>query len=403
MNAHASPRGGVLYLVPNYPWPATSGDRVRASGIGAGLSELLPTTVLAPDGGVADDAWLWASRRFQERRASASRRLLDVATALFRGRHVILIRAERSGLPGAFAAAAAAMQPSVVVLARPLFGPFVDVGREVGATVVCEAGESQIRVSQSILRSPGALPRRLRALFDLASAGRMESRELRRFDQVWAASAVELEAIRRYAGPARLLVVPNASAVLARPPAPAPPLRAIGFVGWYRHAPNEAAALELITAIMPAIRAGGGPRRLELIGRDPTHRLRMAAARDPDTVVIGEVDDPAAALQGAGVLVMPVRAGGGTRIKAIEAVGAGVPIVSTAFGVEGFGLRPGEDYLAAETPTDFARAVAMLQADAHLGPRLVINAYERLAQTASPSAVASALRAALDVPASTQS
>ncbi len=56
-------------------------------------------------------------------------------------------------------------------------------------------------------------------------------------------------------------------------------------------------------------------------------------------------------------MVMPIRSGGGSRVKAVEAIAAGVPIISTAFGVKGLGLTPGSSYIAAEDAGSFATAI----------------------------------------------
>jgi len=74
--------------------------------------------------------------------------------------------------------------------------------------------------------------------------------------------------------------------------------------------------------------------------------------------------------RGACALVVPLRAGGGTRLKVLEAMAYGVPVLSTALGVEGIGAVPGEHYVEAETVEEFAEAARRLATDAELRARL---------------------------------
>jgi glycosyltransferase involved in cell wall biosynthesis len=167
------------------------------------------------------------------------------------------------------------------------------------------------------------------------------------------------------------------------------------LVGSLRHPPNEEAALELIQSIMPAIRATGGPDELVVIGREPSARLQRVAAVTGHVTLTGEVADTDVLLREAGVLVAPIRSGGGTRLKVLDAAAAGVPIVTTAFGVEGLRLRPDDDVLIAETPDSFAEAVRRLRDDPVLALRLVTNARRSVAQHHSIEALKGAVSAAL--------
>lgn len=281
------------------------------------------------------------------------------------------------------------------MLGRPFLGPFVDAARVARTTVIAEVDESFDRVSRSVLGADVGFQKRFRAFYDLVTAGRLEARDLPRVDQVWVSSPVEAEALRRMIRSVPVAVVSSGSPGWPDSLPTVPALNAIGFVGYYAHPPNAAAATELIESILPAVRAAGGPHELVLIGREPTARMLQAAGRDPGITVTGTVPDPAASLREAGVLVMPIRSGAGTRIKALEAIAAGVPIVSTAFGVEGLDLRPGVDFLLADAPRDFAEAIHQLRNDDRRRA-IAASAFERVAATQSPAAVAAAVRTALE-------
>ena len=145
------------------------------------------------------------------------------------------------------------------------------------------------------------------------------------------------------------------SAALERPSS----LVFTGSMDWY---PNEDAVLHMIDAILPAIRAEVPDVALTVVGRNPSARLMEAAAR-AGVRVTGTVSDVRPFVAEGAVSVVPLRVGGGTRLKIFEALAMGKAVVSTSIGAEGLPLTPGEHYLAADEPADFARAVVDLLRD----------------------------------------
>jgi glycosyltransferase involved in cell wall biosynthesis len=132
-----------------------------------------------------------------------------------------------------------------------------------------------------------------------------------------------------------------------------------GSMDWY---PNEDAILYFIDAILPLIRARLPRISLSVVGRNPTHRLLAAAAR-AQVRVTGTVEDIRPYVGAASVYVVPLRIGGGTRLKIFEALAMGKPVVSTNVGAEGLPLIPGTHFVEADEPGDFARAVVSLMGD----------------------------------------
>lgn len=113
----------------------------------------------------------------------------------------------------------------------------------------------------------------------------------------------------------------------------------------------------------------------DIVGPRPPASLRALASRRPGARLHGYVADPAPFWTGASVLAVPLLSGGGVRVKILEAMASGVPIVSTSVGCEGLGVRDDEHLLIADTPEAFAQACARLLADASLARRLAANAY----------------------------
>ncbi len=387
----------AVYLASECLDPPTSGGRRHGAALLVALQEHMDVVLLTPD--VADAAfpsWAAAVDRLKARRSSQPRRALDLVRGLVTGRPVMSERAERAGLPAALGDVIATTSPELVVLARPFFGTFIDVVRAGGAAVAVDADESLVRVARSIARSRAPFSSRVRALLDLAAVGRMERREYPRADQVWVTSNIERGHFVRYLAPDRVFEMPNVVLVGDGTAMPAPPsdVAAVAYVGWYGYPPNELAAVELAVKIMPRVRALGGPKRLVLIGRDPTVRMRRLA-RDGEVEITGEVPDVLPPLRRAGLLAVPLRAGGGTRVKILEAAAAGVPIVSTRFGAEGLGLGAGKGVLLAEDPDEFARAIVRVATDPDLRRDMALQARAALVQSHSPARLAEALSMAL--------
>jgi hypothetical protein len=396
-------RGRAIYLAPERLDPPTSGGRRRGASLLAGLRGYLDVVLLTPeDVDSAFPSWTAAVERMKNRRGSQVRRAVDAAGAMASGKHILLQRGERAGLPEALADVVEVTRPGLVVLGRPYFGSFIDAARSGGAVVVADADETLVRVARSVAASDAALSKRLRALFNMGIVGRMERRDYPRFEQVWAGSQIERGYFIRYVAPDRVIEVPNvvsfASTESSEPP-PTPTnagsdVTAVAYVGWYGYPPNEAAALELAGEIMPRVRALGGPGKLILIGRDPTPRMERLALGG-EVEVTGEVDDVVPLLRRAGLLAVPLRSGGGTRVKIIEAAAVGVPVVSTRFGIEGLGLDSGECVLIADKREDFARAIVRLAADAELRSKLTARARAVLVQGHSPAVLSEILGRAL--------
>jgi glycosyltransferase involved in cell wall biosynthesis len=98
--------------------------------------------------------------------------------------------------------------------------------------------------------------------------------------------------------------------------------------------------------------------------------VRAVAANDPSIVLLGRVDDVRPVLESAAVVVVPLRAGGGTRLKIVEALSMARPVVSTTIGAEGLDLAADDEIVLADSPVEFARRVAALLRDADARRRL---------------------------------
>ena len=126
--------------------------------------------------------------------------------------------------------------------------------------------------------------------------------------------------------------------------------------------PNEDAVLYFIDAVLPRIRLNIPEVSLTVVGRNPRPRVLMAAEK-AGVQITGTVDDIRPYVAEAAVYVVPLRVGGGTRLKIFEALAMGKAVVATTVGAEGLPLIPGKHFLRADDPADFAHAVVSLLMD----------------------------------------
>lgn len=211
---------------------------------------------------------------------------------------------------------------------------------------------------------PGALRRRYASI----TANKQERFERTVFaaaDLLWVCSEPERERLLAMAPGACVAVVPNgfeAGLLDAHPDQRVHPRRLM-FCGLMDYHPNVDAVRYFAEQILPDLKRSDPGIELWVVGRSPAPELVALAEREPAIHVTGRVDDVSALLATAAVVVVPLRAGGGTRLKILEALAMGKPVVSTRIGMEGLELAPGHDLLVADSPAAFADGVRRLLHD----------------------------------------
>lgn len=201
-----------------------------------------------------------------------------------------------------------------------------------------------------------------------ASAARsMERRWLPVFDVVLTASSDDAAAVEHITSGAKTHVYPN---TLRKSPAPVlPEENVIVFSGNFEYLPNADAVLYFARRIWPLISSRCPGVKWRLVGRNAA-KLGTNLGQDPRIEFVGPVEDAVRELTRANVVIVPLRAGSGTRVKILEAWAAARPVVSTTAGAEGLDATPGTHLLIADAPADFASAVCGLLADADLRRRM---------------------------------
>lgn len=145
------------------------------------------------------------------------------------------------------------------------------------------------------------------------------------------------------------------------------------FVGAMDWLPNSDGIKYFIKEILPIIRQDFPGIKLDVVGKDPPQDIRQLSNIDGIRVT-GTVDDVRPFVHDSHLYVVPLRFGGGSRLKILEAFSMGIPVVSTSLGCEGIECVNGKDLLVADSPADFAATVVRLLKDPELCCRLTNNA-----------------------------
>jgi polysaccharide biosynthesis protein PslH len=191
-----------------------------------------------------------------------------------------------------------------------------------------------------------------------------ERKECLRYDHVVAVSREDAETMRHEYGLNKVSDIPtgvdteffkpNGNGKSDRVP------HNLVFTGSMDWLPNEDGIRYFTEEILPIIKESVPDVTLTVVGRNPYPSLVELSKRDPSVIVTGRVEDVRPYMEKAAAYVVPLRIGGGTRLKIYEAMAMEKPIVSTTIGAEGLPVRHESELLLADNPKDFAKEVVRL-------------------------------------------
>jgi glycosyltransferase involved in cell wall biosynthesis len=189
---------------------------------------------------------------------------------------------------------------------------------------------------------------------------------------------------------ARCVVAPNGVDLDEfSPPRTPPDPDAVVFFGAHNYFPNTDALRFFLAEIWPRVIAARPSSRLRVVGPPPPSDVQMGAHES--VVFTGFVPDLVAEVGRAAVAIAPLRIGGGTRLKVVEAMALARPLVATRIGAEGLEVEDGRDLLLADTPSDFAAALLRLLNDPREAAELGLRGRRRVEEAYGWSACARVL------------
>jgi sugar transferase (PEP-CTERM/EpsH1 system associated) len=191
------------------------------------------------------------------------------------------------------------------------------------------------------------------------------------FDAVIAVSQNDREQMRDEFGLSQVYDVPTGvDTEFFRPLGEAREPFELVFTGSMDWMPNEDAMAYFIEQIMPRISGWNPQASLTIVGRNPGRRLQALAESNNQIKITGRVEDVRPYIDKASAYIVPIRVGGGTRLKIYEAMAMGKPVISTTIGAEGLPVRDGRELLIADQPEEFAQAVIRVLDDRRFAAKL---------------------------------
>ncbi len=205
------------------------------------------------------------------------------------------------------------------------------------------------------------------------TAGKLKKYEVtnsKKFDICLAVSEKDLKTFQLFAQPKIMEVIPNGVNLSYFTPAgvEADPSTLL-FLGKLDYRPNVDALVYFMEKIWPRLIEKIPEAKFVVVGKDLPENLRNSL-KSRNVILKGYVEDIRKVLSGCAVMVVPLRYGGGTRIKILEAFAMGKPVVSTSLGCEGIEVHSGEEILIADTPESFADSVVEVLTDPDLSKKL---------------------------------
>jgi glycosyltransferase involved in cell wall biosynthesis len=222
--------------------------------------------------------------------------------------------------------------------------------------------------------------RKLSYAYEAARMLRYERRTLARFHHVIAVSDHDRDQMLAMDPSCEVSVVPtgvDTKRFQVAPPSSITPPRIV-FTGSMDWEPNVDAVEYFCAQIWPRILSDYPDAVFQIVGRSPFPRVQRLASKS--VVVTGTVPSVTDYLRDATVVVVPLRIGGGTRLKIYEAMAMGKALVSTSIGAEGLSYQPGRDLLLADDASSFAEAILLLLRDGQLRRRTELAAVQLAAQ-----------------------
>ncbi len=198
-----------------------------------------------------------------------------------------------------------------------------------------------------------------------------------RLDGIVAVSEEDKIAFQRLGLRLPIEVVANGVDTQRYRPAPVPPAALpasldagprLLFTGTMDYRPNVDAACWFVEQVLPAILEREPRAKFDIVGRRPG--ARVSGLSGPNVVVHGEVPDDVPFFQNCDAFVLPMRFGGGSRLKLLQALASGCPVVTTTCGAEGVRVTDGREVMVRDDPSEFAHAVVLVLEDRLLSFRL---------------------------------
>ena len=376
----------VLHFAPRVCWPLDTGAKLRNYHLARVLSGHARLTLLAFT--EQEQQPPSALEEFYEQVSTVPRDAGYTFPKILRGAlgrtPLPVLNYTTAAMKQALARTLSARQFDIVQVESIHLMAYLSVLREAHPRplVVCDWHNIESELMQRYSERESNAARRAYARKTARMMSDSETRALQEFDAHVAVSQRDAEKLREINSQARVFVIENgvdtsfysdeqieAAYREARPSDTAGEKHRIVFVGSMDYHANVDGVVNFSREVWPQIRDRLPALTFTIVGRDPAPEVRELAAM-PGVEVTGTVDDVRPFYREAAAAVVPLKVGGGSRLKILEAMAAGVPVISTTLGAEGLNVQPGENILIADTNSDLIDAIRSLVEDEGLRQRL---------------------------------
>ena len=357
-----APRGAFV-VASRLPFPLDDGWKVRTFHITRAIAQLAPTLLAV--GGTYPAETLEAARAALGPGASimtfplASRfRWTDLARGALLDKPAQYWRCQSAEAHRAVAAMVRSNGFDLGVAVTTFMWPYLEALAPSARRVIDTHNVDSVVLE----RYAGTMGRTPRAVYARMTARKMRFLEGETYaaaDEVWVCSRTEQDFGRRFVPTARIAVVPNGVDLTALAPRATPaqvPDRLV-FIGRMDYFPNLDGLRYFTQEILPLIQRERPGVTLEVAGHGTGAAARALADASQGVTLLGAVDDIRPVVSRASAVIAPLRSGGGTRLKILEALALARPVISTRIGAEGLDLTPEREILLADDPADFAARV----------------------------------------------
>lgn len=373
----------ILWVKANKLLPVHSGGDIRSFNIARHLSRTHALTFLSYYDGQADREY--EQKLYQEfpgavcvctgkKQSSPLARVVDYSTHTFSPLPYAVSRFKCSAVAEKLRAAFDEHQFDIIV------ADFLDAAVNFPPQLTTPSVLFQHNVESEIWRRHAAtefnpLKRRMYAV-EYRKMLRYESNSVRRFHHVIAVSEPDRSLMESWVEGSRITVVPTGVDLVQYCPdfSRKPQKPVVMFVGAMDWEPNVDAMEYFCRDIWPSVTGQMPEAQLKIVGRNPGDRVAKLASASVE--ITGRVPSVAEHLREAAAVIVPLRIGGGTRLKIYEAMAAGKAVVSTSIGAEGLDVHHGKDIILADNSKQFGEAVLMLLRDEDLRRRYEVAAAE---------------------------
>jgi sugar transferase (PEP-CTERM/EpsH1 system associated) len=366
----------ILFLCPQPLWPVNTGARLRNFHLANALCSHAEVTVLHAVHPADIPAKAPASS-FQNVLSAArgnSYTFLNILRGIKGPIPVTVLNYVSRNIEQALTGALKATAFDAVQMESIHMAPYLNIIRrqKPAVSVVLDWHNVESELIQQYAASTSNPARKFIATRTSALLYQMEQDALKSFSAHTVVSELERDKLLKRAPGAKIQVIPNGvdtAAFARRQPLPISASRqTLLFVGSMDYHANSEAVLWFCRDIWPQLAAEFTSLDFKIVGRNPPSSVQaLASAR---ILVTGTVEDVRPFYHEAFAVLVPLRVGGGTRLKILEAMAAGVPVISTRLGAEGIAAEDQKQILLADTPAAMAAAIRSLLTQPDLAPKL---------------------------------